>query len=68
MTEVVERCLNTLGMMHGVSRQYLDEHRDVLTGYIEKLKADGEADADRLAVNGLTFLRRNMKHETSRAA
>lgn len=68
MNEIVERCLNTLGMMQGVSRQYLDEHRDQLTGYIEKLKADGEADTNRLAVSGLTYLRRNMKHETSRAA
>ncbi|MEH2513167.1 hypothetical protein V1291_004521 [Nitrobacteraceae bacterium AZCC 1564] len=68
MNEIVERCLNTLGMMQGVSRQYLDEHRDELTSYIEELEANGEADADRLAVSGLTFLRRNMKRETSRAA
>jgi hypothetical protein len=62
MNEIVERCLNTLGMMQGVSRQYLDERRDELAGYIEKLHANGEEDANRLAVSGLTYLRRNMKH------
>jgi hypothetical protein len=60
MNDIVERCLNTFGMMQGLTQQDLDERRADLTGYIEKLHAEGEEDADRLAVNGLTYLRRTM--------
>jgi hypothetical protein len=60
MNDVIERCLNTFGMMHGLTKADLDEKRAELTGYIEKLQAEGEDDADRLAVSGLTFLRKNM--------
>ncbi len=60
MNEVVERCLNTFGMMHGLTKEDLEKKRAELIGYIEKLHAEGEGDADRLAVSGLTFLRKNM--------
>lgn len=61
MNDIVERCLNTFGMMHGLTKDDLDEKRVELTDYIEKLNAEGEEDANRLAVSGLTYLRNGMK-------
>jgi hypothetical protein len=61
MNEIVERCLNTFGMMQGLTKDDLEEKRVELTDYIAKLNAEGEDDANRLAVSGLTYLRNGMK-------
>lgn len=55
--QVVDRIINTFGMMRSLSEESLVQSRDVLSGYIAKLSSAGETDPQRLAVYGLAYLR-----------
>lgn len=57
MEQVIDRIINTFGMMRSLNEETLAQSRTVLTSYIEKLSAAGETDAQRLAVFGLAYLR-----------
>lgn len=58
MNEVVERCLHTFGMMQNLTDADLNKRRTDLSDYIAKLHSEGEKDEHRLAVSGLTYLRK----------
>jgi hypothetical protein len=55
--QVVDRIINTFGMMRSLNEERLEQSREVLTGYIAKLSSAGETDPQRLAVCGLAYLR-----------
>lgn len=58
MNNVIERCLSTFGMMQSLTEYDLKKRRAELSNYIASLQARGEMDEHRLAVSGLTYLRR----------
>lgn len=58
MNEVVDRIMNTFGMMRSLNEQSLEESRAHLNDYIGKLHSAGETDSQRLAVCGLAYLRK----------
>jgi hypothetical protein len=55
--EVINRVMDTFGMMRGLNYEGLEESRARLTNYIEMLFSAGETDSHRLAVFGLAYLR-----------
>lgn len=57
MEEVVNRVMDTFGMIRSVNFEGLEQSRASLTNYIEMLSSAGETDAHRLAIFGLAYLR-----------
>jgi hypothetical protein len=55
--EVINRVMDTFGMMRSLNYEGLEESRASLTNYIEMLFSAGETDTHRLAVFGLAYLR-----------
>jgi len=55
--EVVNRVMDTFGMIRSVNFEGLEQSRASLTNYIEMLSSAGETDAHRLAIFGLAYLR-----------
>jgi hypothetical protein len=55
--EVINRVMDTFGMMRSLNYEGFEESRASLTNYIEMLSSAGETDAHRLAVFGLAYLR-----------
>lgn len=57
LKDVVDRVINTFGMMRSLTEERLEGSRADLNSYIEKLSSAGETDPQRLAVFGLAYLR-----------
>ncbi len=57
MEEVINRVMDTFGMMRSLNYEGLEESRASLTNYIEMLFSAGETDTHQLAVFGLAYLR-----------
>jgi hypothetical protein len=55
--EVINRVMDTFGMIRSVSYEGLEQSRESLTNYIEMLSSAGETDSHRLAICGLAYLR-----------
>ena len=57
MNEVIDRVMTTFAMMRSVDQAQLEASRIKLTDYIDKLASEGQHDAQRLAVQGLAYMR-----------
>lgn len=57
MNEVIDRVMTTFAMMRSVDHAQLEASRIKLTDYIDKLASEGQHDAQRLAVQGLAYMR-----------
>lgn len=57
LNEVIDRIIHTFGMMRNLSEDALQDARESVRDYIEKLSSAGETDPQRLAVCGLAYLR-----------
>lgn len=57
MDEVVDRIIQTFGMMRNLDEAGLREARESVDTYIATLSSAGETDPKRLAVYGLAYLR-----------
>jgi hypothetical protein len=57
MDDVVDRVMDTFGMMRNLDVNSIVESREKLSGYIEKLNSAGQTDRLQLAVYGLAYLR-----------
>lgn len=57
MEDVVDRIIQTFGMMRNLDEAHLREARESVDSYIAMLSSAGETDPQRLAVYGLAYLR-----------
>ena len=57
MEEVVNRVMDTFGMIRSINCEGLEQSKASLTNYIEMLSSAGETDVQRLAMYGLAYLR-----------
>ena len=57
MEDVVDRIVQTFGMMRNLDEAGLREARESVDNYISTLSSAGETDPKRLAVCGLAYLR-----------
>jgi hypothetical protein len=57
MDEVVDRVMNTFGLMRNLDADYLAKARESLIAYFEKLNSAGRKDARELSIYGLAYLR-----------
>jgi hypothetical protein len=55
--EVVNRVMDTFGMIRSLNYEGFEQSRASLTNYIEMLSSAGETDTHRLAICGLAYLR-----------
>ncbi|GAA3855963.1 hypothetical protein AFIC_002183 [[Pseudomonas] carboxydohydrogena] len=63
MDDVIDRVMTTFAMMRSVDQAELEASRIKLTDYLDKLTAEGQHDGQRLAVQGLAYMRE--LHEAS---
>lgn len=57
MDDVIDRVMTTFAMMRSVDHAQLEASRIKLTDYIGKLTSEGQHDEQRLAVQGLAYMR-----------
>jgi len=57
MNEVIDRVLTTYNLIHPLDAHEIDESREKIGGYLEKLTSAGQTDAHQLAVFGLAYLK-----------
>ena len=57
MDEVVDRVLHTYNLIRPLKPPELQESREKISGYLEKLTAAGQTDLHQLAVFGLAYLK-----------
>jgi hypothetical protein len=57
MEAVIDRIMQTYGLLVNASAAATEEARDKVTAYLTTLSEAGERDAHRLTVCGLTYLR-----------
>lgn len=63
MDHVIDRVMTTFAMMRNVDHARLEASRIKLTHYIDELASAGQQDEQRLAVQGLAYMRE--LHESS---
>lgn len=57
MNDVIDRVMTTFAMMRSVDDAELEASRIKLTSYIDELTSAGQHDEQRLAVQGLAYMR-----------